>query len=224
MTEDIAEVIDIYWSPRSPYSYLATPRLRRLQESHAVRCRVRPVYPHAVRNPELSRSRGELWLSYFKRDIVRTAEFLGMPIAWPRPDPVDIDPETGEPRPDQPRLKRLAHLICAADERGRGIEFIDALTKRLWSPGTADWWADDTLASSAGSAGLDIEELDAEISADPEKFERVVEGNQRRELEAGHWGAPVMVFRGEPFFGQDRIDQLVWRLDAAGLRREGPLR
>jgi 2-hydroxychromene-2-carboxylate isomerase len=28
---------------------------------------------------------------------------------------------------------------------------------------------------------------------------------------------PMMVFGGEPFFGQDRIDQLVWRLKQAGL-------
>jgi 2-hydroxychromene-2-carboxylate isomerase len=27
----------------------------------------------------------------------------------------------------------------------------------------------------------------------------------------------MMVFEGEPFFGQDRFDQLVWRLRQAGL-------
>ena len=35
--------------------------------------------------------------------------------------------------------------------------------------------------------------------------------------EAGHWGVPTMVFRGEPFFGQDRVDTLRWRLDQCGL-------
>jgi hypothetical protein len=29
---------------------------------------------------------------------------------------------------------------------------------------------------------------------------------------AGHWGVPTLVFQGEPFFGQDRIDVLRWRL------------
>jgi len=28
-----------------------------------------------------------------------------------------------------------------------------------------------------------------------------------------------MVFNGEPFFGQDRIDLLVWRMRQHGLRR-----
>ena len=35
---------------------------------------------------------------------------------------------------------------------------------------------------------------------------------------AGHWGVPTMVFADEPFFGQDRIDLLVWRLRQHGLR------
>jgi 2-hydroxychromene-2-carboxylate isomerase len=40
-------------------------------------------------------------------------------------------------------------------------------------------------------------------------------------LEAsGHWGVPTMVFQDEPFFGQDRIDTLRWRLEKAGLVRD----
>jgi 2-hydroxychromene-2-carboxylate isomerase len=35
--------------------------------------------------------------------------------------------------------------------------------------------------------------------------------------EAGHWGVPTLVFEGEPFFGQDRIETLRWRLDQVGL-------
>jgi 2-hydroxychromene-2-carboxylate isomerase len=36
---------------------------------------------------------------------------------------------------------------------------------------------------------------------------------------AGHWGVPTMVFEGEPFFGQDRFDMLVWRMQQRGLER-----
>ena len=35
---------------------------------------------------------------------------------------------------------------------------------------------------------------------------------------AGHWGVHVMAFEGEPFFGQDRFDMLVWRLKQRGLK------
>jgi len=36
---------------------------------------------------------------------------------------------------------------------------------------------------------------------------------------AGHWGVPTFVFEGEPFFGEDRIDTLRWRLGKNGLQR-----
>jgi 2-hydroxychromene-2-carboxylate isomerase len=32
---------------------------------------------------------------------------------------------------------------------------------------------------------------------------------------------PLLVFQGEPFFGQDRFDQLVWRLQQHGLETRG---
>ena len=42
---------DVYWSFRSPYSYLVTPRLVALEREYDVRCNVRVVYPLAVRTP-----------------------------------------------------------------------------------------------------------------------------------------------------------------------------
>ena len=37
--------------------------------------------------------------------------------------------------------------------------------------------------------------------------------------EAGHWGVPTLVFDGEPFFGQDRLALLEWRLGQPGLEK-----
>jgi len=34
-------------------------------------------------------------------------------------------------------------------------------------------------------------------------------------VSAGHWGVPLMVYKGEPFYGQDRFDQLLWRMGIA---------
>ena len=45
----------------------------------------------------------------------------------------------------------------------------------------------------------------------------MVEANQVAQRAAGHWGVPMMVFGFEPFFGQDRVDQMIWRMQAAGL-------
>ena len=43
---------DLYWSFRSPYSYFVTKRLVALERDYDVACKVRVVYPIAVRQPE----------------------------------------------------------------------------------------------------------------------------------------------------------------------------
>lgn len=209
---------DLFWSVRSPYSYLATPRLRLFQQDFDVRCRVRPVYPHALRDAGAARLRDPLWLSYFKTDVVRTAQFLGLPLCWPRPDPVIVDPATGAPAEEQPFAKRLTYLIVAAEEEGAGLAFIDSLAAALWSPDTPDWTAAGVLEAVAQSAGLDLGALERRIAERPDYYENEVVANDAAERSAGHWGVPVMVFENEPFFGQDRIDQLVWRMRQRGLR------
>ena len=83
--------------------------------------------------------------------------------------------------------------------------------------GTDHWDQGDHLAEAVASAGLDLAELDAAISGGDHLAE--IEQNQRTLDAAGHWGVPTMVVRNEPFFGQDRIDTLRWRLDQYGLKK-----
>jgi 2-hydroxychromene-2-carboxylate isomerase len=207
---------DLYWSFRSPYSYLATPRLVDLVARHDVTCQVRPVYPLAVRTPEFFDTRDPLWGPYLLRDIAREAAFLGLPIRWPRPDPVRRSFEEGY-RTEQPHIHRLTHLGVAAAERGRGLPFLQQVSHVIWSGEVDDWHLGDHLAGAAERAGLDWSELSGSVDADPARYAQTVEQNQTDQRAAGHWGVPVMVFNGEPFFGQDRIDQLAWRLRQAGL-------
>jgi 2-hydroxychromene-2-carboxylate isomerase len=65
--------------------------------------------------------------------------------------------------------------------------------------------------------GLDLEEMDKAIAARPEHYDNIAAQNQKALEEAGHWGVPTTVFKGEPFFGQDRLDVLLWRLKQHGL-------
>jgi 2-hydroxychromene-2-carboxylate isomerase len=211
--------LDLYWSVRSPYSYLVTGRLHKLQREHDLRITVRPVYPHAVRDRTLAASRGPLWVSYFRTDIVRMAQFLGLPIGWPRPDPVVSDPVTGVALDlqDQPLLRMITHTVQAAEQAGRGIDYIHALTQVMWNPQAPEWTAPGILDGVASAAGLEPGALRARVESDADALEAAVQGHDGAAKAAGHWGVPLMVFRGEPFFGQDRFDVLVWRLKQAGL-------
>ncbi|HUO12499.1 MAG TPA: 2-hydroxychromene-2-carboxylate isomerase, partial [Caulobacteraceae bacterium] len=109
---------ELYWSFRSPYSYMITPRLVALEAAYDVRGVIRPVYPLAVRTPEFFETRDPLWFSYFQRDIRREAEFLGLPLRWPRPDPVLMDFATRTYPKEQPHIHRLTQMGVAAAELG----------------------------------------------------------------------------------------------------------
>ena len=62
-------------------------------------------------------------------------------------------------------------------------------------------------------------ELDAEAESDAAAIDAEVAANQAALEAAGHWGVPTLVFQGEPFFGQDRIDLALWRMEQAGLEK-----
>ncbi|HEY2356586.1 MAG TPA: DsbA family protein [Phenylobacterium sp.] len=209
---------DLYWSFRSPYSYMVTPRLAALKRDHDVECRVRPVYPLAVRTPEFFEQQDPLWLSYFMTDVFREAAFLDLPFRWPRPDPVQRSPDAGYRMP-QPYIHRLTHLGVAAAQRGRGLQFLVEASRTIWGGEVDNWHEGDHLAGAAERAGLDFAEMAAAVDAEPQAFAAVVEENQVAQRAAGHWGVPMMVFGGEAFFGQDRFDQLKWRMQQQGLQR-----
>lgn len=209
---------DLYWSFRSPYSYMIMHRLVALERDFDVQAQVRPVYPLAVRTPEFFETRDPLWFSYFFTDIRREAEFLGLPFRWPRPDPVYMDPATRAYPKEQPHIHRLTRLGVAAAERGRGLAFLDEVSQVIWGGAVDDWHLGDHLANAANRAGLDYAELSPAVDAEAERLHGVVEDNQVAQRQAGHYGVPMIAFNREAFFGQDRFDQFKWRLLQQGLK------
>jgi len=211
--------IDVFWSFRSPWSYLATPRLREWSERYALEVRFRPVYPIAIRDPEFFERVHPLWTRYFMVDVFRVAEYLGLPLEWPRPDPIVAEIQDGRQifADEQPHIHRLTRLGVLAEEAGHGIELADEVSRLIWG-GQAGWNEGDHLAGAAARAGLEFEKLDRRAQEEAERLEAVIEESQRDHEAAGHWGVPTVAFRGEPFFGQDRLDLLFWRLQQAGLR------
>ncbi|WP_426168398.1 2-hydroxychromene-2-carboxylate isomerase [Sandarakinorhabdus sp. DWP1-3-1] len=203
---------DLFWSFRSPYSYLLMPRVAALVADGKVACNVRIVYPIAVRQADFFANADPLWVFYLMKDTYRTAQYLGMPYRWPRPDPVLMDPATRSYPREQPHIHRLSHLGVAAAERGRCVEFITEVSALIWNGATDDWHEGDHLARAADRAGLDLAELDAAIAADTARYVAEIEINQVDQRKGGHYGVPLMVLDGEPFFGQDRFDQLAWRI------------
>ena len=212
------KLVDVYWSFRSPYSYLVTPDLLRLREDYDVEIALRIVLPLAVREPEKVFDPDNLKpMLYIVMDSQRRAEYLGIPFKFPaRPDPIVQDWKTLTVPAEQPYIYRLCKLGVEAQRRGKGLE-VAAVISRLIMGGTENWHEGDHLANAVASTGLDLAELDAATDQGDHLAE--IEQNQLALEAAGHWGVPTMVVRDEPFFGQDRIDTLRWRLDQYGLKK-----
>ena len=150
---------------------------------------------------------------------MRAGQFLGIPIAWPRPDPVVQNLMTREISPDQPHIYRIGRLGQAATRRGKGLEFASEVAPLIWDGSVEGWNEGDHLAGAAERAGLDFAEMEAEVASDAEALDAEIAENQAALEAAGHWGVPTLVFDGEPFFGQDRVEMAQWRMEQKGLTK-----
>jgi 2-hydroxychromene-2-carboxylate isomerase len=213
--------VDLFFSFRSPYSYLALPRTLRLAADYDVTVNLRPVYPLAVRVPGFFKRTNPQFLRYVALDSRRVAEHANIPFRFPRPDPIVQDMTTLDVAEQQPHIHRLTRLGAAAQLLGRSLRFVDAISRVLWDGSISGWNEGDHLAQAATAAGFDLAAMDAAISADPDRYERVIADNEADHAASGHWGVPTFVFEKEPFFGQDRIDLLIWRMQSKGLTRRG---
>jgi 2-hydroxychromene-2-carboxylate isomerase len=207
---------DLYYSFRSPYSYLGSWRYLDLTRKYDLQIRFRPVYPAAIRFPGFFKQRNPLFGPYLMRDVARVAEMTGVPCQRPDPDPVQFK-APGEAADEQPYIYRLTWLGLEAARRDRGLEWACEVGKTLWGDHVKDWHLDDHMAEATARAGLNLAELEAAIAGQEDALEAEIAENQRAQEEAGHWGTPCLVFEGEPFFGQDRIDMAVWRMKQHGL-------
>ncbi|MCZ6604728.1 MAG: DsbA family protein [Alphaproteobacteria bacterium] len=207
------KLIDFYWSFRSPYCYLAMPRAKGLRDEYGVEFRMRVIYPLAVRFPDFFVDAPPQRISYPRLDRARVAEFLGLPFADPDPDPLVLGPDK-RPVDNQPYIHRLTRLGIDASRQDKGFEFCDCVSEIIWSGRVSSWPSGNHLKGAAAAAGLDLADMDRRIEANAHDFDREAAANFADLSAAGHWGVPTFVLDGEPFFGQDRLNILEWRLNA----------
>jgi len=153
-----------------------------------------------------------MWPPYLYRDVTRIAERLGLSFRWPQPDPVVQDLASGTIAADQPRIGRLSRLGVLAAEQGAGLAYVEAVSHLIWSGEVDGWDQGDHLARAAIAAELDPVALEAQAAAETDRLDAALVENEADQAAAGHWGVPLFVYRGEPFFGQDRLPDLQWRI------------
>jgi 2-hydroxychromene-2-carboxylate isomerase len=211
--------VDLFFSFRSPYSYLALTKTRKLVADYDVTVNLRPVYPLAVRVPGFFKRANPQFARYVVLDSIRVAKHENIPFRFPRPDPIVQDMATLDVAEHQPYIHRLTRLGATAQLEGRALEFTEAISRVLWDGTVKGWNEGDHLARAATTAGFDLAAMDAAIASDPDRYEAVVKDNEAAHAASGHWGVPTFTFENEPFFGQDRIGLLIWCMESKGLTR-----
>ena len=207
--------IDFYFSFRSSWTYLAMDRMLELQRDYTAKVNLRVVHPIYIRYNEFFDKAHKNWMPYFITDLIRNIEYLGIPFGPPKPDP--INNELPADNPDHPVL-RLTPMGIAAEAMGRGIEFAREIMAMVWG-GTVDGWTTgDHIEKATERSGLKLAEIEKWIADNAEQWPETLAANNTA-LEEHHWGVPTFVFNNEPFFGQDKIELLRWRLEKNGLKQ-----
>ena len=197
----MALVVDYYFTPQSPWTYLGHDRFVALTRAAGAQVNVLPVdfgkvfpvsggLPLAKRAPQRQ--------AYRLVELQRFSTHLGLPLnLQPKFFPVSAD--------------AAARLIIAVDEHegsDAALTLAGALQRAVWAE-QRDIADAGTLAATLAACGLPAQRLDdAQALAVQARFDT----DSQRAIDAGVFGAPSYVVDGEIFWGQDRLEFLQRRL------------
>ena len=210
--------LDLYFSYRSPYSYLILPRMLELKEKFDIDINFKVVYPIAIRMPEFFKNKKFPWFAALSLDIRKNAKKLDMAYTTKlKPDPIKQSMMTGKISKEQPYIFDICHLGQMAQIKGVGMEFAFEVSSLIFG-GTENWNSDENLSRAANNVGLDLGQLRESISVHEEEIIKQIKQNQVDQLNAGHHGVPLTVIGDKHFFGQDQFKKIMKTLKENGLK------
>lgn len=196
MNTDSPQVVQIYFDPVSPYVWLALKEIGTLQAAGlALHCR--PVLFAGLLNAHGQKGPAEIPAkrAYVFGDVLRLAARKGYTFKGPPTHPFN-----------PLRSLRMCIALEQAEER---LKFAQALLEACWEQGE-DLGDRHTLERIAQRSGLDAQQLSAAAER-PEIKARLMESTDAA-IKAGVFGVPTYRFRDELFWGGDRMETLLWRL------------
>jgi len=104
----------------------------------------------------------------------------------------------------------LQRMLVAADQDGRGVQFVEAMLPAIWEEGV-DVTSPEALGAAVTAAGFDAADLFARSQTDEVK-QRLV-ANTDHAVARGAFGIPTMYVgpkdgETQMFFGKERLDQV----------------
>lgn len=177
--------VEFFMSFRSPYTYLALARAKRMAERCGAKFVIREVLPMVMRGLPVPRMKG----LYFAQDAAREARRMGIPFGRIA-DPV------GRP------VERGYSLLGLARERGCEFDYCQSFMQAVWAEGV-DAGSDEGLRLIVERAGLDWAEARSCIGND--QWRAGAEANREVMFALGHWGVPCIRAGKVAVWGQDRL-------------------
>jgi 2-hydroxychromene-2-carboxylate isomerase len=192
----MTKLIEYYFTPVSPWTYLGHDRFLALAASVGATVEYKPtdygkVFPVSGGLPLGKRAPQRQAYRLF--EMKRWSSHLGLALnPHPKFFPVSAD--------------LAARVLVAADRSGADTgRLLGAVTRAVWAE-ERDISDPATLIALAESVGIDGRPLLA--AADGEAVRTAYEAHTEDAIAAQVFGAPTYVYRGEPFWGQDRLDFL----------------
>jgi 2-hydroxychromene-2-carboxylate isomerase len=178
--------LHFFLSFRSPYTWLALPRVRAVAERTGAALVLRPVLPMVMRGLPVPPAKRLAIV----RDAKREADRLGLPFG-PMHDPVGLGVERG-----------LA-VLHRAIAQGCGPAFAESFLKGAFAE-AIDATTDEGLHRIADRAGLTPADVAAALADDG--WRAVAEANRESLFALGLWGVPAFQVADRPaHWGQDRL-------------------
>lgn len=178
--------LEVYWSLRSPYSYLGLVRARQLAEYYRVPLVVKPVLPMVMRRMQVPKTKR----FYITLDVKREADKYGIDFGFIA-DPLGKG------------VERCYALYEYAQSAAKGIEFLESYARGVWSEGIRSD-TDNGLQTLVERVGLDWQQARPLLQED--SWRVWVQDNLAELYGNGLWGVPSFRYGEVKVFGQDRVD------------------
>lgn len=180
--------LELFFSFRSPYSYIALARTFQLADHYQLELVIRPVLPMVMRGLAVPPAKR----FYILRDAAREAHLNGVPFGKVC-DPVGRG------------VERCMALWPFAEKEGRLRAWLLTAGEHIWSRGR-DMATDRGLRDACETAGLDWNR--ARRWLDDDDWRARAETNRAEMMAAGSWGVPTFRLDDRIIWGQDRFGVL----------------
>jgi len=186
LTARPAPTVEFFCSLRSPYTWLAVDRVRRLAKHYGVALELKFVLPMVMRGLPIPAAKRFYILADAKREAAR----LGLPFG-------DVADPLGRP------AERGLAVLHQAIQRGVGEEFLESFLRGVFAEGI-DAGSARGLEHLAQRAGLDHSAVITSLA--DESWRTIAERHRNELFSTRLWGVPSFRVSGLPaYWGQDRL-------------------